>query len=137
MNLVREPSGLAYRIEDGRINWERDPVWMHSDDAIAAEASGGETRRRGTVRREAAAWLREALAKVPRPASEVIELGMKYGFTKRTIQRAFEQIGGERRKDAFDGPWLWSVSQGENVDAATYSMTLKLAPSDVLASLRQ
>jgi hypothetical protein len=122
LNLAREPDGLAYRIVDDRVVWEYEPVKMHADEAFEAEAASaaGKTNR-GAERREAAAWLREQLAGGPKPASEVIELGEQDGFTKRTLQRALKEVGGERTKDAFNGPWLWSLpgegDEGANEDA--------------------
>lgn len=110
LNLAQDPDGLAYRIKEGVVVWEPGPVRMHADDAFAAEvraANGGSNR--GAERRVAANWLRDELAKGSRPASELIEVGEQRGFTKRTLQRALTAIGGERKKDMFDGPWLWSL----------------------------
>jgi putative DNA primase/helicase len=111
LNLAQDPDGLAYRIVDGRVAWETEPVKMHADDAFAAElrAANG-VGHRGAERREASAWLREQLRGGPCSASELIELGEQCGFTKRTLQRALRSIGGERKKNSFDGPWLWSLS---------------------------
>jgi len=110
LNLAQDPDGLAYRIIDGRVQWDVDPVRMHADDAFAEEmraANGG--KRRGSEGREAAEWLRKELASGPKPASEVIELGEQYAFSKRTLQRALKTIDGERTKNGFDGPWMWSL----------------------------
>jgi hypothetical protein len=123
LNLARDPDGLAYRIVDGRVAWEYEPVKMHADEAMAAEAKEGESGHRGAERREAAAWLKDELAKGAKPASEIIERGEGYGFSKRTLQRAFEQIGGERRKDTFDGPWLWSAGELSHQDATKMTST--------------
>ena len=99
-----------YRIVEGKVVWELDPVRMHADDAFAAEMrTNNGSGSRGSERREAAEWLREELADGPKPASEVIEAGEHCGFTKRTVQRAFSEIGGERKKGEFNGPWLWSL----------------------------
>lgn len=111
LNLAQDPDGLAYRIKEGRVLWETDPVRMHADDAFAAEmraanGSGG----RGTERREAADWLRCELADGPRPASEVIEAGEQYGYSERTLRRAYQQIGQKAKKEAFDGPWMWRLA---------------------------
>ncbi len=111
LNLAQDPNGLAYRIQNGRVAWETEPVRMHADDAFTAELRAASSPgTRGTERREAANWLREELAQGSRPASEVIASGEQYGFTKRTLQRALQTIGGERAKDTFNGPWLWSLA---------------------------
>jgi hypothetical protein len=120
LNLARDPEGLAYRITDGRVAWESQPIRMHADDAFAAEAAaaaGVEPGRRDAERREAVEWLREQLLRGPTPASEVIEMGKQSGFNKRTLQRAFEKLGGLRNKDLFGGPWMWSLpSQNDTED---------------------
>ena len=116
LNLARDPEGLAYRIEDGRVAWEAEPVRVHADEAFAAELKAAQGKdKRGTERREAMEWLREQLKDGPCPASDLIELGEQYGFTKRTLQRALKEIGGARKKDSFGGPWLWSLpDEGAN-----------------------
>jgi putative DNA primase/helicase len=110
LNLAQDPDGLAYRIKDGRVVWEPDAVRLHADDAFAAEvreANGGGNR--GPERREALEWLRQQLASGQSPASELIERGEQYGFSKRTLQRAYKTLGGQSRKNSFDGPWLWEL----------------------------
>ena len=99
LNLAQDPDGLAYRIQEGRVAWETEPVRMHADDAFAAELRAASSPgTRGTERREAASWLREELAEGSRPASEVIERGEQYGFTERTLQRALQTIGANGRR---------------------------------------
>jgi len=118
LNLAQDPDGLAYRIVRGRVEWDEQPVRMHADDAFAAEMGIVKPRKRGSDKREAIQWLCEELAGGPKPSSEIIELGGEYGFSKRTLQRAFKEMGGVRRKEAFDGPWIWGLhDQGDNEDA--------------------
>lgn len=62
LNLAQDPDGLAYRIKEGRVHWETDPVRMHADDAFAAEMQAAGTKPRGTERRDAMEWLRDELA---------------------------------------------------------------------------
>jgi hypothetical protein len=79
---------------------------------------------RGSERHEAANWLREQLGDGAKPASEVIERGEQTGFTKRTLQRALNEIVSERKKGSFDGPWLWSLSDNEVKEDATNAQSL-------------
>lgn len=111
LNLAQDPDGLAYRIVEGKVVWELDPVRMHADDAFAAEMrTNNGSGTRGSERREAAEWLREHLADGPKPASEVIEAGEQQGYSERTLRRAYKLIGQKTRKESFDGPWLWEVA---------------------------
>jgi len=110
LNLARSPDGLAYRIIEGGVAWEYEPVKMHADDAMAAELvppkRGG---NRATERQEAAKWLLTMLAPAPRASQEILEQGEQYGFNKRTLQRAFKDLGGHSTKDNFSKGWLWSL----------------------------
>ena len=109
LNLAQDPLGLAYRVEDGRIAWEPDPVAMHADDAFRAEAAGPKKPDRPTRRDEAEGWLREFLAGGPRPSKEVSEYGQEAGFTLITLRRAFKAMGGKPTKGDFAGGWQWAL----------------------------
>ncbi|MCR9117854.1 MAG: AAA family ATPase [bacterium] len=110
LNLARDPDGLAYAIEGGRVVWDTNAVSLHADDAFAQESRDQQRGKpKSTERNEAADYLRQELADGPKPASDVIELGEQYGFTKRTLQRAFTSINGERKKESFEGPWIWQL----------------------------
>lgn len=108
LNLAKDPDGLAYRIVDGRVEWEPLPVTMHADDAFAIEFTE-KPKRRGREREEAAEWLCEYLADGEKPASDVLEMGKQYGFSERTLRRAYKQIGTKPRKESYEGGWLWSL----------------------------
>lgn len=110
LNLARDPDGLAYRIDDGRVAWEFNPVKMHADDAFAAETANQKPTQRGSERREAIAWLREHIGDQTLSAKDVIEAGEQVGFTDRTLRRAYKAIGIPARKESFDGPWLWRLT---------------------------
>ena len=110
LNLAQDPDGLAYRIEDGRVLWEPEPVKMHADDAFAEElksANGG--RPRGSERREAKEWLQDELAEGRRPSKDIIEYGKEIGFSEKTIRRAYTEIGAKPTKETFNGQWLWAL----------------------------
>jgi len=120
LNLAQDPDGLAYRITKGRVEWDDQPVKMHADDAFAAELATAESKGRGSERREACEWLRDSLRHGPMLSSEIAEVGKELGFTARTLQRAFKELGGTPRKESFDGPWLWGLpGQDDNEDAKT------------------
>lgn len=111
LNLGEEPTGLAYRVVDGRIEWEPDPVEMHADDAMRAETSGPKAAERPTERDEAGDWLREHLAGGPLPANQVLEAADANGIAERTLRRAFKEIGAKSRKDKEQGCWCWSLPE--------------------------
>ncbi len=109
LNLARDPDGLAYRIIDGRVVWETEPVRMHADEAFAEELkTASDKSTRGAERREVVAWLRDALAEGRLPSKEVIADARENGFSERTLRRAFKEIDGRSKKDG--GKWYWSLT---------------------------
>jgi archaellum biogenesis ATPase FlaH len=120
MNLAPDPTGLAYRIEQGAVCWEADPVKMHADELLAIEANAKPDTDR-TQRDEAAEWLREVLADGPTPPKELIADGREHGHSEKTLRRAFKDIGGAPTKTGMDGGWLWSLP-GSKPSAETESV---------------
>jgi len=117
LNLAHDPNGLAYRIVDGRVVWEFEPVAMHADDAFRAEFGGPSKSDRPTQRDEAQTWLREFLAAGPRPSNDVAEYGKEAGFTIITLRRAFKAMAGKPKKGDFAGGWLWALpTDGDQQD---------------------
>jgi putative DNA primase/helicase len=118
-NLAADVStGLAFTIErhDKRdaplVCWERNPVTISADEALAPEP-----KRRGpspAEREGAKQFLSGILADGPREAKEVIAEGIECGLSKRTIQRAFEDIDGHREKHGFAEGWVWSLPVDAN-----------------------
>ncbi len=109
LNLAVNPDGLAYRIVDGRVAWEPEPVSMHADDAFRAELDGPQKQKRMRERDEATGWLRDHLAAGPVPAKEAIADGKENGFSERTLRRAFKELDGRSRKDKDAGCWRWTL----------------------------
>ena len=114
LNLARDPDGLAYRIADGRVEWETGMVKMHADDAFAAEAAAMDSKPKGAERKEAVEWLRERLASRPSPSKDVIEEAKELGFSQITLRRAYKEMGGKARKSKFDGGWVWELGSEDD-----------------------
>jgi|GEM_PF-804216 len=116
-NLAAQPEGLAFSIDGDppRIAWERDPVAMHADDALAAAAAAG-TARRGpdpAAHLLAVTWLREALAGGPRPARDLRDEWLHgHGGSERTLKRAKHSLGVDAYRPEVPGPWWWRLEQG-------------------------
>ena len=118
-NLARPPQGLAYRVEqclvgDGRnivasrIVWEREPVAITANEALAADAAGTEG---GTAKAEAMDFLREALAFAPMSAAEVSRIAREHGLSSKAVRSAREALGIKIERDGF-GPGsksLWRL----------------------------
>lgn len=107
-NLAPPMPGLAYRLVGSppRVVWEESPVELTADEAIAEEDAGQEDT---TACEDATHWLRHALADGPLPQREVIRLGQRAGFSKRTLERAKSKAGVESRLQGFGGNWVWCL----------------------------
>lgn len=117
-NIAPDVGGLAFAIQPHGPNgepvvcWEREPVSVAADDAI-----GHGQKKRGpapTERMQVVDWLREQLASGPQPKSEIVLNGEGYGFTLRTIERAFREIGGKSKQSGFPPVATWSLNSATN-----------------------
>jgi hypothetical protein len=132
-NLAAQPDGLAFSIDGDppRIAWERDPVAMHADDALAAAAAAG-TARRGpdpAAHLAAVTWLREALAGGPRPAKDLKDewLHGQCG-SERTLKRAKHALGVDAYRPENPGPWWWRLPADCQEQGANNSKEKQLGP---------
>jgi hypothetical protein len=114
-NLAAVVDGMAFSIggEPARIRWERDPIAMTADDALAEENRHA-ARKPGPDAdgvKAATAWLRTALAGGPRLARELAdEWRNGQGGSERTLRRAREADGVDVYRPAVPGPWWWRLS---------------------------
>ncbi len=115
MNLAPDPTGLAYRIEDGGIHWEADPVRMTADDVLAREANQRNDGQ-GGERAEAEAWLREYLADGDRESKLLQADAREHGISTATLRRALKIVCGKPHKTSMDGPWMRSLKRDDGFD---------------------
>lgn len=113
-NLAPEGDGLAFTIGGGppAIAWEREPVAMSADDALAVENGGESGAKPGPepeARRAAADWLRKLLACGEVEAGKVKAEATSAGLAWRTVQRAADELGVIREKNSFSAGWQWRL----------------------------
>ena len=84
MNLCKA-TGLAFRITDRGLTWERGAVSITADEAETDEDGG-------TPRDEAKQWLRSLLAKGPVPASEIWNKAGEDRIAPKTLKRAKAEL---------------------------------------------
>jgi len=124
-NLAREGDGLAFTIagDPPAVCWEREPVCMSADDAMAAEQDGQRHGPEPAARNAAVDWLTNLLANGPvasgepkNPAAGTIRAEAKAAdLAWRTVRRAADQIGVLRQRERFTGVWQWRLSRGKVV----------------------
>ena len=106
-NLAPDVGGLAFRIGDDGLIWERDPVVITAGEALLPAGSDAD---RAPARKEAAEWLRETLADGPMIASEVFDKADADGINEKTLKTAKREIGVTTRKSGGTGsPWVWTL----------------------------
>ena len=114
-NLAAPPQGLAFRLEqtivgDGivasRVAWDAAPVTITANQALAAEAAGGEQQ---SALANAAEFLRDTLAEGPVPQKQVKDDAEGAGLSWATVRMAKDNLGIRPHKSAMDGPWVWSL----------------------------
>ncbi len=111
-NLAMEGDGLAFAIggDPPALRWERDPVTITADDALAAEQSGpGRPGPEPEARNAAADWLRDLLASGEAAAAKIKAEAADAGLNYRTVQRAADSLGVVREKNRFSGGWQWRL----------------------------
>jgi putative DNA primase/helicase len=109
-NLAAETTGLAFTIagEPASVHWERDPVAMSADEALARE-NGGRTGGTSTAEDEAVDWLRARLADGPQPAKDTKDAASADGIASRTLDRAKRKLNVRAAPDGYRGPWVWRL----------------------------
>jgi hypothetical protein len=119
-NLAAEQPGLAFALdgEPAAVRYEREPVAMNADDALAlAERALQDDSPAG----RAAAWLRELLADGPRPGKEVQSAAAEAGFSGRMLRVAKEQLKVSCGPDGFHGTWVWRLPEPRDAPVSTHS----------------
>ena len=110
-NIGGDQAGLSFELStrhgDGIpcIVWGSEPVRTTADEAMAPEKRkpGPET----TERDDAALFLREALATGPRAVRDIEQEAREaHSISKRTLDRARQDIGVEAFREKVPGPWL-------------------------------
>jgi hypothetical protein len=116
-NLARPAPSLAFRLEEvpgtavARLVWEGESPWTATELLRAQREGAGDGPARRSVLDEARAWLREALAAVPRPASELREEATARGIGRSSLYAArnAEDITIAKERTA-QGRWIWTLN---------------------------
>ncbi len=111
-NLIPEPVGLAYRIEDGAVVWDDEPVDISADELEQLQAATGSPAK-GEQRKKAKEFLYVALATGERTFDDLFVTGKASGISRTTLRRAMKDTGCKRRKDGMTGPVYWRLPDGE------------------------
>lgn len=101
LNVAKEPTGLSYRIVDGRIAWDDEPVNVTADEALNGDGGGGggggdgdgcgagRGRRESSTRiREVIDWVHAKLGDAEMSTSDLRMAAVDAGISDITLRRA-------------------------------------------------
>lgn len=124
-NLVEDPTGLAFRIVGGRVEWEDSPVMMDANQAIQIEQDDQKRNGKTTKPEIAKAWLEELFAAEGTTilSDDLFELGAanKPPISRDAMFKAKEELPHIRaeKSTVYNGRWNW-VS-GKRADSSNGS----------------
>jgi hypothetical protein len=105
MNVSKEAPGLSFRIDDGRVCWDAEPVHITADQALNASSDEGEALARSPRLSEASEFNARTLAERGGKArvAELRRAADAHGIKERTFERACVLLGLVKRRVGF-GP---------------------------------
>lgn len=105
-NLSIKPTSLAFRIKEGALEFEPDPIDIQVDDLL----SQNETEDR-TLVKDAEEWLKDMLSDGPVEVAQILKSGKENGFSERTVRRARNRLNISKQKFGYGaaGRWTWSL----------------------------
>ena len=118
-NLAGDSTGLAFSIVDGIVRWERDPVSIAADVALAPPEEESKPGPDQSARKQAVKWLRELLSTGPLPAAVIRQEADDAGVAWRTLHRAKDDLGITPYRTQFQGAWLWELPTDDACQADT------------------
>ena len=118
-NLAPPPQGLAFRLEQtivgsnivtSRVDWERDPVTITANEALAAKSAGAGHR---PSEEEAEAFLKDLLlADGPVSTKQVKADADASGLSWTTVKRAKVRLGVKANKGGMNAGLEWECRRG-------------------------
>jgi hypothetical protein len=107
-NLSGDLTGLAFRIVNGIVEYEPDPIEM---DGMESWTPTRQTPRLD----EAVEWLEDSLADGPVKSAEILEMAKGSGISEDTLRRAKDELGVIVSKvgNEQDGCWFWTLPEKE------------------------
>jgi hypothetical protein len=109
-NIIQRPTGLAYRIRDGVIQWEATPIDKTADEALADEGKNSERKgARGPIPEKCRAVMelvRQYLAKGAERHGATRQYIESKGFTSSTFYRALDELEAVKFEDDMGKKWI-------------------------------
>ena len=97
MNLCKEAPGIAFRIIDGRVVWDTEPVRCTESDVLSARP-GSEGQ---SAVSDASEFLKEILAAGPVPVKQIRRESKDFDVSDRTLDRAKARLGVVSNREGY------------------------------------
>jgi len=118
-NLLRNPKGLAYIVNDGIISFTDTEIEMDADEYQRQNLPSSGRGRPNVKAKEAEEWLREYLKDGPKPSGPIQnpEPGTVFGDAEavgikyRTLRRAADDLEIRKVKETVSGRWIWLLPE--------------------------
>lgn len=109
-NIIERPTGLAFRIEDGRVLWEPGPVTIDADSILKDDC---EDR---TERKAAQEWLEDYLLAGSVKTAEIQRAARANCHSWPTVRRAKDSLRLKVHRHGFgkDGHYTWELPTESN-----------------------
>jgi hypothetical protein len=131
-NLGPPPPSLAFRLPDGRIEWEPSPVTLDAETILrpAERDREDQTDARDVIKQLLAdedAW--------PMYAEQVLAVGEAHGISERTMRRTARKMGIQPKRIGFgeQGRWVWhrqSIADTRIGEGSTSVSLTAMAPME-------
>lgn len=108
MNLIEESIGVAYRIEDGVVVWDDDPVDLTADE-IEALGVSSDGNAKGAARERAKEFVAATLLSGRMASTQLFQSAKHIGIKEKTLRRAMKDMGCVKSKDGMDGGFSWAL----------------------------
>lgn len=95
VNIVEDPQGYAFTIDDGRIAWSNERPTIDLDDALNYDPSSRSKREK------AATWLKQRLLTGSMTVNEIKRAADAEGYSWTTVTRAKKDLGLSSSKHGF------------------------------------
>jgi hypothetical protein len=126
-NVGPDDTGLAYRLIDDRVQWERDPVAGTAEEVMRANEIT-EPDHEPVGQTSAGNWLQGLLAAGPMLALEIRRQAGEAAIPLRTLERAKKRLGVQAYRQEITGPWYWRLAPPEPVAEAAAPTPPPAAP---------
>jgi putative DNA primase/helicase len=113
-NLAKDDTGLAYSVHTANndapvLIWESEKVTITADEALMhLQGDEGKTDTDWAID-----FLQEELEEGPIQAIETIKKAKRAGISSKSLRRATDKLGVQKKKAGYIGGWIWSLPSHE------------------------